>query len=98
MKPYADKLNHLKYSHVLFPPQVLLKSGTHGCHQIVEIHDNVNQTIQGDEKATVTANDKSETNPNTQWHNAMMQNVQERDLVVLFAHYEKDGVKKIDNL
>jgi hypothetical protein len=41
----ADELNHLKNGQVLLPPQIYLKLRTHRCHEVVEIHDDVNQRV-----------------------------------------------------
>jgi len=50
----THELNHLKNGQVFLPPQVFLKLGTHWCHQVVKIHDNVNQRVACQEKAAIT--------------------------------------------
>ncbi len=49
----ADELNHLKNGQVLLPPQILLKLRTHRCHEVVKIHDNMNQRVACQKKAAI---------------------------------------------
>jgi hypothetical protein len=53
----AHELNHLKNGQVLLPPEIFLKLRTHGCHKIVEIHNNVNQRVACQKKTAIRSYD-----------------------------------------
>lgn len=37
---------NLKFSHVTFPPQVLLILWSHGCQHVIEVHQDVNEVVE----------------------------------------------------
>jgi hypothetical protein len=41
------ELNHLENGQVFLPPQIFLELRTHRCHEIIEVHDEMDQRIEG---------------------------------------------------
>jgi hypothetical protein len=54
------------------------------------------QAVERGHENTLTTRHKAEDNPNSQRNTSVMINVQESDLIILFAHDEKYGVEKIN--
>lgn len=55
MNRSRDELCDLEGSQVFLPPGKSFESGTHGCEQVVQVHDHVNEGIDESEKHGVTA-------------------------------------------
>ena len=47
-----------KYSRSPFPPEVFLDAGSHGGHEVVEVHDDVNAHIEEPAEGGVAATNK----------------------------------------
>lgn len=90
------ELDHLENGQIFLPPQILLNSWTHRCHQIVEVHDKVHQTVESGEEGSLATRNETEDNPYGQRNAGMVENMQEGDLIILFTHDEKQGIKEID--
>ena len=65
MNEEDDELNHLKPSEILFPPEVRLHLRTESSKKVVEIHDNMNKSIEEARKGGMTTTDKPWSKPNT---------------------------------
>ena len=72
MNEEDDELNHLKPSEILFPPKVRLHLRSKSSKKVVQIHDNMNESIQESRKGGMTTTDKPRSKPNTNWQAAMV--------------------------
>lgn len=98
MDEYSDELDHLQGGQVLFPPQVLLVFGSHGGEKVVRVHDDVHERVEQTEESSVSARGEFHSPPNGGRHETVVDHVQVRDLVELFAQHEEDGVKELGEL
>lgn len=87
------KLKQLPLSDVLLPPEVW----THGRDRrqtIVRVHEHVDEAIKCGTKIRVAAGDPVHDKPPDVQHRGMVVDVQDRDLVVVLAQDEEEGVHK----
>lgn len=94
----AEELNHLQSGQMPLPPEIFLVARAHGGHQIVEIHDAMHKRVERRRESTLAARHEAEAGEAGQHHDEVMENVEESDLIVLFAQDEEDGVEEIDEL
>lgn len=88
------ELDHLERCQMLLPPEVLLVLGSHCRHHVVEVHDDMNEGVEESKEGGVASGQKSGSNPHGTGHDSMMNYMQERDLVELFACDETKCVNK----
>lgn len=81
---------HLEGREVLLPPDVLLVLGSHGGNHIIEVHDNVDKGVEQAEESRVTAGCEADAEPNAHGHDAVMDHMEERDVLVLLAEHEEE--------
>ena len=93
---YHDQyeLNHLQHSQIFLPPQVFLDLGTHCSQHIVCVHNNMHKGIKETEEGRMAARCEFNTPPNRYRHNAMMYNMQCRNLIITFAHHKEECIKE----
>lgn len=48
-----NELYHLESSEVFFPPDIFLVLGSHRCYHIIEIHNNMNKSVEQSEKCAM---------------------------------------------
>lgn len=84
----ADKLHHLQVCHVALPPRVFLVLGSHGGQHVVEVHEHVHENVEQAEEGGVAARDVSGPGPHRHGHDAMVNHVQQGDLIELFSRHE----------
>ena len=63
---------------------------SHSRHHVVEIHDDVNTGIEKSEERGVAAGQETGARPNRQRHDAMVYDMQKRDLIELFACHKTE--------
>ena len=93
LKPVShdtNKLDHLKRSQVLFPPQILLVLRSHGRQHVVEIHDDMDTGVEKSKEGSVAAGQETGAGPDREGHDAMMDDMQQRDLIELFACHKTE--------
>jgi len=87
--------HHLQTGEVFLPPDELLVLGSERGDQVVTVHDNVHEGIEQSEEAAVAAGGELDSEPHRQGHHTVVNNVQGRDVVALFAHNEEELQRKI---
>ena len=85
---------HLEGREILFPPDELLVLWTHGGHHVIKVHDDVDKSVEQTEEGRVATGSEANTEPDTHRHDAVMNDMQERNVFVLFAQNEEE-LKKI---
>jgi len=75
----------LKDGEVLFPPDEFGVLWAHGSHHVIEIHDDVHESVEHPEESGVSPGCESDAEPDAHWHDTVMNNVKNRDLIVLLA-------------
>ena len=80
---------HLESGEVLLPPNVLLVLRTHGSHHVVKVHDNVDESVEQTEKGRVATGSEADSEPDAHWHDAVVNDVEQGDVLVLFAQNEE---------
>jgi len=93
-----DELDHLQGGQILLPPEILLVLGTHGGHQIVGVHDDVDEGVEHTEEGAVSSRREFDAPPDGGRHDAVVDHVQIGDLIVLLAQHEEDRVQKLGQL
>lgn len=93
-----DELDHLHGGQILLPPEIFLVLRSHSSHQVVAVHDHVDEGVEHTEEGAVTSGSELDTPPASSRHHAVVDNVQVGDLVVLFAQDEEDGVQEFSEL
>lgn len=91
---YQNKLNHLQNSQIFLPPQIFLYFWAHGGKHIIGVHKNVYESVQESKEGRMTARCKLNTPPDRNWHDAMMNDMQCRDLIITFAHHKEEGIEE----
>lgn len=86
--------HHLQTGQVLLPPDELLVLGSESGDQVISVHDNVDESVEQSEEAAVTAGGELDSEPHRQRHHSVVNNVQGRDLIVLFAQNEEELQRK----
>lgn len=76
----ADELHHLQRGHVLLPPDVLLILRAQSGHEVVEIHEEVNEDVEESEERGVASRDEPHSRPDREGHDAVVDHVQERNV------------------
>lgn len=94
----SDKLHHLESSKIFLPPDELLVLRTHGGYHVVKIHDDMDKSIEQSEKCRVTTRCETNAEPNAHRHNTMVNNVQQRNMLILFAKNEEKRIKELGEL
>lgn len=82
--------HHLEGGQVLLPPDELLVLGSHGGHHVVEIHDNVHERVQKAEEGRVAAGSEAHAEPDAHRHDAVVDHVQQRNVLVFLAQHEEE--------
>jgi len=59
----GHELAHLQLGQVSFPPEVFLDAGSHGGHEVVEVHDDVYAHVEEPAEGGVSATNKSNSKP-----------------------------------
>lgn len=59
----GHKLTHLQLCQISFPPEVFLDARSHGRHEVVEVHDDVNAHVQEPAECGVSATNKPNSKP-----------------------------------
>lgn len=98
IKVILSTTHHLQNGQVLLPPEVLLHLGSHRGQHVVGVHDDVDEGVQQTEEARVAARGELDTPPDGSGHDAMVDHVQRRHLVVSFAQHKEEGVKELGEL
>lgn len=94
----GDELNHLKSGEIFLPPNEFLVLWSHGGHHVVEIHDDVDESVEQTEESRVATRCETDSEPDAHRHNAVMHNVQKRDMFILFAQNEENRVEELGEL
>ena len=68
----GTNLNHLKGGEVSLPPQVLLHLGSERCEEIVGVHDDVDQGVEGAAEGLVASRQPAAQSPTEDWHDAVV--------------------------
>jgi hypothetical protein len=75
----------LEDGEVLFPPDELGVLWAHGGHHVIEIHDDVDESVEHPEESGVSARCESDAEPDAHRHDTVMNDVKNRDLVGFLA-------------
>lgn len=92
------ELHHLQQGQVFLPPQVLLDFGSHRGEHVVSVHDDVHERVEEAEERAVAAGREFDAPPHRRGHDAVVDDVQRRHLVVPLSHHEEDGVEELGEL
>ena len=76
-------LNHLEGGEVSLPPQVLLHLGSESRDEVVGVHDDVDQGVDGASEGLVAARKPAAQRPREDGHDPMMDHLF-RDAIKLF--------------
>lgn len=79
----------MESSEIFLPPDKLLVLGTHGGYHVVEIHDNVDKSVEQSKECRVTTRCETNAKPNTHWHDTMVDNVQQGNMLIFLAKNEE---------
>ena len=74
---------------VLLPPDVLLVLGSHGGDHVVEVHDDVDESVEEGEECRVAARGELQAHPDGEGHDSMVNDVERRDVLVLLTQDEE---------
>lgn len=89
------KLKQLPLSDVLLPPKVRTH-GRDGRQTIVRVHEDMDEAVQCGTKIRVATGDPVHDKPPDVQHGGVVVHVQDRDLVVVLAQDEEEGVHELD--
>jgi hypothetical protein len=67
---------------------------THGGHHVVKVHDDVDEGVEQTEKGRVTARRETNSEPDAHWHDAVVNDVQKRNVLIFLAQNEENLQKK----
>ena len=81
---------HLESGEVFFPPNEFLILWTHGGHHVVKVHDDVDEGVEQTEKGRVTARRETNSKPDAHWHDAVVNDVQKRNVLIFLAQNEEN--------
>lgn len=90
------ELHHLNGGQMALPPQVLAHLRSECGQSVVGVHERVHGRVEQRKQRVVAARRELESDPHRNRNDAVMNDMQEADLRVLFAQYEEDGVEKFD--
>lgn len=91
------KLKQLPLRDVLLPPEVR-PHGRDGRQTIVRVHEDVDEAVKCGAEVRVAAGDPVHHEPPDVEHAGVVVHVQDRDLVVVLAEDEEEGVHELDEL
>ena len=94
----TDELDHLQRGEVLLPPDVLLVAGSQGGHHVIEVHDDVDEGVEQSEEGRVTAGAEADADPDAERHDAVVDDVQQRNVLVFLAQDEEERVEELGEL
>lgn len=94
----GDELDHLESGEVFLPPDVLLVLGSHSGHHVIEVHDDVNESVEQAEESRVTAGSETNAEPHAHWHDAVVNHVQKRNVLFFFPQNKEKRVEKFSEL
>lgn len=89
---------HLEGGEVLLPPDVLLVLGAHRRDHVVEVHDDVDESVEEGEEGRVAARGELEAHPDGEGHDAVMDHVERRHVLALLAQDEEELRMKFGTL
>ena len=79
----------MESSEIFLPPNKLLVLRTHGRYHVVEIHDDVDKSVEQPKKCRVSTRCEANAKPNTHWHDTMVDNVQQGNMLIFLAKNEE---------
>ena len=82
--------NHLEGGQVFLPPDELGVLRSHGGHHVVKVHDDVDERVEQTEEGRVAAGRETDAEPDAHRHDAVVDDVQQRDVLVLLAQHEEE--------
>jgi hypothetical protein len=85
-----DRTYHLESGEVFFPPNEFLVLRAHGGHHVVEVHDDVDEGVEQTEEGRVTAGRETNSEPDAHWHDAVVDDVQQRNVLIFLAQHEEN--------
>ena len=75
---------------MLFPPDVLLVLRSHGSQEIVGVHEHVNKCVEKAEEGGMSPRDPTSPGPDGKRHDAVVNNVQQRNVRKFFARHKTE--------
>lgn len=78
------------------PADVLLEAGSHSSHQVVEIHDDVNQGVEESEETGMAAGSEADARPEAHRQDCMVDQVKNGDLSSPFPQDKEECVEEIN--
>ena len=89
-KGNRSKTYHLESGEILLPPNVLLILRAHRRDHVVEVHDDVDEGVEEGEEGRVAARCELEAHPDGEGHDAVVDHMQRRHVLVLLSQNEKE--------
>ncbi len=78
------------------PANVLLEARSHSSHQVVEIHDDMNQGIEEGEETGMATGSEADTRPEAHRQDCVVDQVKDGDLSSPFPQDKEECVEEVD--
>jgi hypothetical protein len=87
-----DELCDLKGGEMFLPTEEFLIAWSHRCHEVVKVHDGVNERVEKNKKSGVSSEDESGPRPSVDHNQSVMDDVKRRYLTELLAKNKEERV------
>ena len=92
------ELDNLDGGQILFPPDETLVARSHGSHQVIKIHNDVDESVEERAKQSVSARHVLDAQPKEDGHQSVVHHMQRGDLIVFLSQNEENCIEKVDKL